>query len=357
MRNPFQAWQKAARLVRRRRPFAAAKALGDLLLPAPARPAPKAKPRKKPAAVPTRTSPAKPGTRPQLAGFCDGSHKGLAFKLYTPARRTLGRVPLVVMLHGCRQSSGDFAVGTQMNRLADALGFVVLYPAQSAEANLLRCWNWHRTGDQRRGGGEVAALAALTRAIVKSARIDPARVYVAGLSAGGSAAANLAAAYPDIFAAVGVHSAVAPGHVHSIGGAIRAMQHGLAPAVSGPLPSAPPTIVFQGDQDRIVHPSNLDGFAANLRRAGAAPAVAIRHEEPGATRSDWRVGAAPVVLEQWLIHGGGHAWSGGNPAGSFADPAGPDASREMLRFFLARKRGSRFEKPFAAKPAATARRG
>jgi poly(hydroxyalkanoate) depolymerase family esterase len=249
------------------------------------------------------------------------------------------------MLHGCTQSATDFAVGAGMNRLADELGFLVLYPEQSVSANLGRCWNWHRPGDQERGRGEPAVIAGLTRHVIALCKANPARVYIAGISAGGAAAAIIGAAYPDLYVAVGVHSGLARGEVSTLGGAITAMRRGVAPRANAadktrrPLP----TIVFHGDQDSIVHPSNAAGFLNHLRRSSSL--ALSSHETRGQsrkgrayTRNEYRHGAGAVLLEDWTVHGSGHGWSGGNAAGSYTDPAGPDASREMLRFFLNCKR-------------------
>jgi poly(hydroxyalkanoate) depolymerase family esterase len=247
------------------------------------------------------------------------------------------------MLHGCTQSVTDFAVGTGMNRLADELGFLVLYPEQSASANLGRCWNWHRPGDQKRGRGEPAVIAGLTRHVIALCKANPARVYIAGISAGGAAAAIIAAAYPDLYVAVGVHSGLARGEVNTLAGAISAMRKGGP--TSAVAKTRPPlaTIVFHGDQDSVVHPSNAAGFLSHLRRSSSLPLNS--HETQGRapkgrayTRRVYRHGAGPVMLEDWSVHGSGHGWSGGDAAGSYTDPAGPDASREMLRFFLNRRR-------------------
>jgi len=260
------------------------------------------------------------------------------------------RLPVVVMLHGCGQSAADFARGTGMNRLADELGFIVLYPEQSMSANVGRCWNWHRPGDQNRGSGEPAAIAELTRQIISLCKANPARVYIAGMSAGGAAAAVIAAAYPELFVAVGVHSGLACGSVTTLRGAMSAMRRGIAPGGDpvGKTVRPLPTIVFHGDQDSTVHPSNAMGFLSQLKRSSARPLTSRQRQgrSPGGrsfTRTEYRQGAGPVLLEEWVVHGSGHAWCGGHGSGSHTDPAGPDASREMMRFFLARKRpiGSR----------------
>jgi poly(hydroxyalkanoate) depolymerase family esterase len=285
--------------------------------------------------------------RPAPGSFNDGRfdspHGSVSYKLYTPKGSARRRLPLVVMLHGCTQSAADFAAGTRMNALADELGFVVLYPQQSMNANMGRCWNWHRPGDQKRGRGEPAMIAALTLHAIATCRANPQRVYIAGISAGGSAAAIIGAAYPDLYVAVGVHSSIPRGNVTSVASATAAMRGG-AVAPSGRSNRPLPTIVFHGDDDRVVHPSNAGGFLSILQRSSSRPLDSRSQQGCAAggrafTRTVHRHATGEVLLEEWTIHGSGHAWSGGSPAGSHTDPAGPDASREMMRFFLARRRG------------------
>jgi poly(hydroxyalkanoate) depolymerase family esterase len=258
------------------------------------------------------------------------------YKLFVPARAQGRPLPLVVMLHGCTQDPDDFARGTRMNALARAQGFLVLYPAQSQRANAQRCWNWFKHNHQARGKGEPAILAGMVRQVIAAHDVDPARVYVAGLSAGGAMAAILGDAYPDLFAAVGVHSGLPTGSARDVQSAFAAMSGGAQPARrtarSGPTP---PTIVFHGDADKTVDAVNGERVleAAGLtarpesRRGASAAGVPysrrIHVDSQGVERA-----------EQWTIHGAGHAWSGGDVAGSYTDPRGPDASAEMLRFFL-----------------------
>jgi poly(hydroxyalkanoate) depolymerase family esterase len=270
----------------------------------------------------------------------------LAYKLFVPAGRDTAGLPLLVMLHGCTQSPDDFARGTRMNALAQEHGYVVAYPAQTNKENANRCWNWFRAGDQRRGSGEPALLAALTQRIVAEHRLDERRVYVAGLSAGGAMAAVLGGAYPDIYAAVGIHSGLPVGSAHDVPSAFAAMKRqalpGAAPATA--RVEAVPAIVFHGDRDATVDPRNgaavVEQFTAAATAAPDAPvtlqASVARGTTSGGrgyTRTTFEDATGKVVVEQWLVHGGGHAWFGGDRSGSYADPAGPDASAEMLRFF------------------------
>lgn len=289
-----------------------------------------------------RTAPdAQPGREPArfVAGRFQHPTAGARdYKLFLPPGAGEQPRPLVLMLHGCTQTPDDFAAGTRMNEAAAAQGVVVLYPAQSVQMNPQRCWNWFKRQHQQRDRGEPALLAALVRQVVADQRIDPSRVYVAGLSAGGAMAAVLGQAYPDLFAAVGVHSGLASGAAGDLPSALAAMQSGApAPRASRPMP----TIVFHGDRDATVNPANgAQVFAA------ATPPGATAHTEriarPGArahTRQQQRDAHGRVVAEHWLVHGAAHAWSGGSSAGSYTDPQGPDATREMLRFFLSQRNG------------------
>lgn len=256
------------------------------------------------------------------------------YKLYVPPGAGARPLPLVVLLHGCTQDPDDFAAGTAMNALARQQGFYVLYPAQSRQANPQRCWNWFKHSHQQRGRGEPALLAGMTRAVMAEHAIDADRVYVAGLSAGGAMAAILACAYPELYAAAGVHSGLAAGSASDLPSALAAMRQG------GPLRAAGghgvPTIVFHGEGDTTVHPSNGMQVAAASAGADAAADV-TQASSPGGrrySRSVYRRHGSGVVAEHWQVQGAPHAWSGGSAQGSYTDPRGPDASAEMLRFFL-----------------------
>lgn len=266
---------------------------------------------------------------------CSGPEGSRDYMLYVPsgAAASTMPVPVIVMLHGCTQSPLDFAAGTGMNRLAEAQGFIVVYPAQPTAANMNKCWNWFRPGDQARGAGEPAVLAAITRAVLATQNADPARVYVAGLSAGGAAAMVLAREYRDVFAAVGVHSGLAAGAARDVAQAFAAMQGGAAGEMGKP---GVPAIVFHGTADPTVAVANA-GAVARQAQAGLTGQRGVRrgtaaggrgYEVALLTAADGR-----TLSEVWLIDGAGHAWAGGSMAGSYADPAGPDASAEMVRFF------------------------
>jgi poly(hydroxyalkanoate) depolymerase family esterase len=271
-----------------------------------------------------------------------------AYKLYVPSSLRGGLpVPLVVMLHGCTQSPDDFAAGTRMNTLAEEQNFLVVYPTQPASANAQKCWNWFSPADQERDCGEPALIAGITRQVMRDYAVDPARVYAAGLSAGGAAAAIMGEAYPDLYAAVGVHSGLACGAASDIPSAFAAMRQGGAGtgrkfaggAMAREARGTVPTIVFHADNDTTVHPRNGEHVLAQAGATAGELRTTVEHgQAPNGGRTFTRTLHANdrgmAVLEQWIVHGGGHAWSGGNSEGSYTDPRGPDASRAMLRFFF-----------------------
>lgn len=328
-----------------------------------------------PAANPARWLPPDTGAMAQLllreggpvadqdgAQWLDGSftHRGrtLAYKLYVPAQARAGaRPPMVVMLHGCTQDAADFAAGTRMNQQARALGVVVLYPEQSQRDNPRKCWNWFHPQHQQRGRGEPAVLAALTQSMAAAHRVDPARIYVAGLSAGGAMADILGATYPELFAAVGVHSGLPRGSATDVVSALAAMRSGAPAPMRAPGGGAlPPLIVFHGDADKTVHSSNGQALvdaalqargveedaagsgAAGSGAAGTGAAEPLKGQSAQGqaySQSIYRGRDGRTIAEYWQLHGAGHAWSGGHADGSHTDPAGVDASAQMLRFFLA----------------------
>src|SRR4051794_6056158 len=255
-------------------------------------------------------------------------------KLYVPKTYAGQAAPLIVMLHGGTQNADDFAAGTRMNELAERQGFLVAYPEQSRSANPKGYWNWFEPKDQQRGSGEASLLAGLTETIIDRYAIDTRRVYVAGFSAGGAMAAVMAAAYPDVYAAVGVHSGLAAGAAHDIPSAFAAMAKGAPTGASPPVP----LMVFHGEGDPTVAHLNAHCLVrAVLPDAGARQRpLTTRGQVPGGHRYTRRVysdrDGTPLV-EQWTIHQAGHAWSGGSPDGSYTDPQGPDASTELVRFF------------------------
>jgi len=270
------------------------------------------------------------------------SHQQLTrrYKLYVPPGQLGQALPLVVMLHGCKQNPDDFAAGTGMNQLAQAQGFFVLYPEQSKDANPSACWNWFKHSHQQRGAGEPALIASLTQAIIQHYNIDAQRVYVAGLSAGGAMAAVLAVTYPELFAALGVHSGLPAGAASNVVQALMVMKSGRTSAT--PLAINLPTIVFHGDADSTVHPHHGAQLVAAARgQTPGQPQVehGLSAQGQAYTRSTWTAQPGQAAVEYWQLHGAGHAWSGGRAEGSFTNPQGVDASAEMLRFFWSQRRG------------------
>lgn len=262
-----------------------------------------------------------------------------AYRLYVPAGYAadgLDRVPLVLMLHGCRQTPEDFAAGTRMNALAEAHGFLVAYPGQPAAANGSSCWNWFLPEDQARGCGEPSLLAGIAGQVSAGYRVDPRRIFVAGMSAGGAMAVVLATVYPELFAAVGVHSGLPYGSAQDVPSAFGVMKNGGA----GRSALAVPAIVFHGSADATVVARNGAAVVEQaLRRHAGALHTEVR-EEPSVNGREcrttvYRDASGRGVVEHWVVGGGAHAWSGGSPEGTFTDAAGPDASAEMVRFFLA----------------------
>src|SRR6266851_9629847 len=297
-------------------------------------------------------SPARePDVVPDGGQFVTGLYSNRAgsrtYRLYVPSGYCGQALPLVVMLHGCTQSPDDFAAGTRMNALAEEHTCLVAYPAQAASANASKCWNWFNPGHQQRGQGEPSLIAGITRQVMRDYSVDPQRVYVAGLSAGAAATVIMGITYPDLYAAIGAHSGLACGAASDLHSAFAVMRQGEALAVrrsggasdDGGYRRIVPTIVFHGDRDKTVHPRNGDqiieqsraNMTANLQTRVQHGRIPGGHAYSRTLHAD---ASGQTVLEQWVIYGAGHAWSGGSPAGSYTDPHGPDAAQEMLRFFL-----------------------
>ena len=264
----------------------------------------------------------------------------LSYRLYVPADHERRELALVLMLHGCTQNPEDFALGTRMNELAEEFGLIVAYPHQPRRANPSGCWNWFDRRHQNRGSGEPAKLAGLTQALAKEFDVRRERIFAAGLSAGGAMAEILAAAYPDVFDAVAIHSGLPYKSAGDVPSAFAAMR-GTAPFDPAPLAASGRhvrKIIFHGLADETVASVNGERILDEVERGDIS-----------LTRSDldWPIEGGRVsrislkdidgrpVAEEWLVEGGGHAWFGGDPRGSFTQTVGLDASRVMVRFFLA----------------------
>ena len=299
-----------------------------------------------------RTKAPKPSVVPAGGRFVERSFTNeagtRAYKLYIPSGYTGQEVPLVVMLHGCTQDPDDFAAGTMMNAQAEGHTFLVAYPQQGNGSNMQKCWNWFKDGDQHRDAGEPSIIAGITREVLGEYNVSPDRVYVAGMSAGGAMAAIMGSTYPDLYAAVGVHSGLAPGAARDLPSALSARNGGgmgapPASSTTGRNTSGRtvPLIVFHGDRDGTVNARNAEAVISYYKPATLdgknTPRIKVRQGEvPGGysyTRSTYPDANGRPIIEHWNIHGFGHAWSGGSSAGSYTDAKGPDASAEMIRFF------------------------
>ncbi len=252
--------------------------------------------------------------------------------------------PLVVMLHGCKQDARTFAAGTRMNEIADREGFVVLYPEQRRLANAFRCWNWFDTTAQR-GGGEAALIAGMVREVSAAYAIDPRRVYIAGLSAGGAMVNVMVNCYGQLFAACAVHSGLMYRAAESASQAMRAMRQGSSASPQATVAKAAvfvPMLVIHGVGDAAVHLTNADQVVEQaVTLSGHAAAAQLRttqHDAPDGegrsyTTSEYRHGDR-LLVRKILVEGLSHAWSGGNDELAFNDPQAPDASRMLWEFFL-----------------------
>jgi poly(hydroxyalkanoate) depolymerase family esterase len=277
---------------------------------------------------------------PFSAGSYSNAHGTRDYKLLIPSGYHGQPLPLIVMLHGCGQDPDDFAAGTRMNALAERNDCFVVYPSQTQGANPSRCWNWFEPRHQQRELGEPSLIAGITRQVMHTYHIDERRVFVAGMSAGGAMAVILAATYPELYAAAGVHSGMPYRAAQNMFAALTAMRGGSANSAAVDPAKSIPIIVFHGDEDATVHPRNGERIVSQSL-AAAAPTVLDSATETAAdgagrayARTIHRDADGNAVAEHWVVHGTGHAWSGGSESGSFTDARGPDASGEMLRFFL-----------------------
>ncbi len=308
---------------------------------------------------PSRVSASSPSWQQYIYSDPAGSRP---YFVYTPENYHVGvAVPLVVMLHGCTQTATDFAFGTKMNQLADQYQFIVVYPQQMNSYNQNLCWNWFESSNQIRGNGEPAIIAGIIQAVEQNISrwtIDIHRVYVAGFSAGAAMAVILGATYPDIFAAIGVHSGLEYQAATNTGDSLKAMSLGgpdpqqqgqAAFDAMGATTFVIPTIVYQGSNDLVVHPINgdqvtqqwmrTDQLASSSTYKGAFgnPSSIENGQVPFGHTYDvfkWNDNHGYEIQEYWKINGMGHAWSGGSPGNSYTDPSGPDASLAMVQFFM-----------------------
>jgi poly(hydroxyalkanoate) depolymerase family esterase len=280
----------------------------------------------------TSTDEARPG---EHAGEYRNEAGSRQYRLYVPSRLRDAphRPPLVVMLHGCTQDAADFARGTRGDAAAERMGAVVLYPEQPASANANQCWNWFDPAHQARGAGEPAILAGMTREVAGRVGADPDRIYVAGLSAGGSMAQILVAAYPELFRALAVHSAPSLRSARDVATALAVLEDGVAEPerltatvveAMGERARPVATLVIHGEEDAVVRVVN--GHQVHRQWAGLAAALGD-------------LASPPVQL--WVVPGLGHAWAGGSADGSWTDPDAPNATARVFEFFLGTVRARR----------------
>ena len=313
-------------------------------------------------------APTGPGAVVEARGrFVDGTFTSDAgtrrWKLWVPSGYDAARrYPLVVMLHGCTQDPDDLARGTRATAHADSVGALVLLPEQPQSANPKKCWNWYDPAHQRRDVGEPALIAGMTRQVLGDWAVDPQRVYLAGISAGAAMASVATISYPDVFAAVALHSGIPFGAASTVLEGVSAMSKGAADTsrlahvafdAMGTRAREIPAIIVQGADDPVVRPVN----AAQTRDAWIAMNALARARSGRSDNGDraWRRSdssagglafveecfAAPSAgeceVKTLLISGLGHAWSGGSKLGTFTDERGPDATTEIFRFLLAHR--------------------
>jgi poly(hydroxyalkanoate) depolymerase family esterase len=276
----------------------------------------------------------------------------VSYALYMPPGAGLARVPLVVMLHGCKQNADEFAQGTRINLLADRYGFAVLYPEQSKHDHPHRCWRWYDDSSAG-GGGEAASVVSLVQAVVAQHGLDGERVYLAGMSAGAGLAALLAVRYPSVFAAVGLHSGVVFGEASSAIGAMDVMRRGsrsnpvslIDASVDVRQYPGMPAVIVHGELDSVVSATNADQLATQFLRlngfidaTGARRAGETREEvlPDGVVRDFVKNGRR--VVKTCVVRGLGHSWAGGDDTVAFHSSKGPDASALMWEFFKHQRR-------------------
>jgi len=286
------------------------------------------------------------------------------YLVYVPRGYTRWRRrPMLVLLHGCRQTPEEFAGGTRITRFADEHGWLVLIPRQNKQANAWGCWNWF---DRRTiaGNGEAAIVAAQVRAARRLYRAHPRQIFLAGMSAGACLGAILALRFAKLFAGAGLHSGVACGAASSAGEALQAMTAGAqgdfeavaleARAQTSPRALPLPVCIVHGEDDRVVAGRNsaellrqfllFDGRMA--KDAGALP-------DPDSSSATQLPNGRTLAREDYLQDGRlvarrirvgalGHAWSGGDDAFAYNDKEAPDATELFGEFFAVQlsRRGS-----------------
>ncbi|MEA2295526.1 MAG: hypothetical protein QOE86_3165 [Solirubrobacteraceae bacterium] len=290
-----------------------------------------------------------------FSGTFTTSSGSLTYQGYVPSTYKPGTaVPLVVALHGCTETADVFRQLTRWDELAQAKGFIVVFPQQSKDANSMSCWNFFQAAHMSRDAGEPAAIAGVTRWVQQHYTIDAHRTFVTGLSAGGAMSSVMAATYPDLYAAAGIgsgceYAATATCAGYKSADPLSAGQQ--AYKAMGRYARPMPVILFEGDQDTTVPPVNAqqlvqqwqytDDLADDGAHNGSIPVQPTNVTQgsvPGGhsyTVTEYSDGQNKELLQSWLVHGMGHAWSGGCSCEPYADPAGPDETGAMYAFFMA----------------------
>jgi poly(hydroxyalkanoate) depolymerase family esterase len=298
-------------------------------------------------------TPAPGSTGATMSGTYSGSAGSRTYTGYVPSSYAKGTaMPLVVVLHGCTQSADVIRQLTRFDQLAEARGFIAVFPEQPSSANSTKCWNFFQDANIHRGSGEPALIAGITNDVQKRYTVDPRRIYVTGLSAGGAMASVMGATYPDLFAAIGVGS----GCEYAAGAACAGYQSAdpaqaakAAYAAMGSAARPIPVIAFQGDKDTTVPPVNGDQLISQWQKTadladdkaanGSVPVAAAKTDQGQAaggrayTVRSYDDAHGGELLQYWLVSGMAHAWSGGCSCESYSDPQGPDESAAMYDFF------------------------
>lgn len=241
---------------------------------------------------------------------------GLTARVHVPTGLQ-GPAPLVVVLHGCTQNAAVYDHGSGWSRLADRHGFILLFPEQHRANNPMLCFNWFSAGHSRRGKGEAASIANMIAAMKETHRIDPARIFVTGLSAGGAMAAVMLATYPELFAGGAIIAGLAYGSASSAAEALDLMgrrPRGDSATLGGMVRRASPhegpwprLQVWQGSADTIVAPGNADAIVLQWTDLhGVAPRPDREDRVAGHPRRTWLGTDGKPLIEQYTITGMGH---------------------------------------------------
>jgi len=273
--------------------------------------------------------------RPTLTEQAEFGDNPGALRMFAYAPPSLPKnAPLIVVLHGCGQSAGDYAHGAGWLALADELTFAVLAPEQTRANNMNTCFNWFQPGDCARDQGEAASIRQMIELLAADRDLDRSRIFITGLSAGGAMTAAMLAAYPELFAGGAIIAGLPAGSAANVPEALNSMRQ--APARSaeawgamvrqasshqGPWPAIS---VWHGDADATVHVSNAEALVAQWTSVHGLPQKPMRIEKEGAhCRNIWKRDDGTVAVEAFLVSGMGHGTPIGGPAGNRYGETGP----------------------------------